>query len=340
MKLNTISRFLRYAGAAVLAVGLPFSAQAQEYKLRLGHANAATADSVYQIIAEKMKERVEEYSDGKMTIQIFPSAQLGGDADMIEFVKAGTLDIQVTSLNLVSDHAPRLDALFLPYMFPDKEDAIRVTEQFMGELNDYAVQRGNFRILDLPHTGYRKLMTNKPIKTLEELRQIKFRLPPSPVMLETFGAYGVSPTPIPWGELFSAMQLGVVDGFEVDLTPLVSARFNEVVKYVTDVDWVSQISTMVMSERSYQALPPEMREVIDRAAADTRKHVIDAMDDLEARIIKASDKVTFLGKPDDYEAWVEAGRSVWPKFYSRIGDGDEAAGKAFVDRVSSAVSGS
>lgn len=328
-------------GAAALALGLSsLSAQAQQITLRAGHANAATSDSMYQIIAETMKNKVEEYSGGKMTIQIFPSGQIGTDAEMIDFVKGGDLDIQITSLNLVSDHAPRLDALFLPYMFPKREDAIRVIDKFMGELSAYTVKRANFRILDLPHTGYRKLMTLKPIKSLEELRQIKFRLPPSPVMLETFAAYGVKPTPIPWSELFSAMQLGVVDGFEVDLTPLVSARFNEVVKYVTDVDWVSQVSIMVMSERSYQALSPEMQKVVDKAAADTRKRVIKEIDSLEARIIKVSDKVTFLGRPDDYDQWVKIGRSVWPKFYKRIGDGDAAAGKAFVERVSAAVQGS
>lgn len=333
-------RFAIIASAALAMLASASIASAQEHTLRLGHANAATEDSVYQIIAETMKERLEHYSDGKATIQIFPSGQLGADADMIEFVKGGTLDIQVTSLNLVSGHAPRLDALFLPYMFPDKADAIKVTEQFMGELNDYAVKRGNFRLLDLPHTGYRKLMTTTPVKSLEELRAIKFRLPPSPVMLETFGAYGVKSTPIPWGELFSAMQLGVVDGFEVDLTPLVSARFNEVVKYVTDVDWVSQISVAVMSETRYQSLPQEIRDAVDKAAADTRKHMIETMDKLEKRIVEASDKVEFLGRPTDYDTWIATGRSVWPKFYERIGDGDAEAGKAFVERISKAVSGS
>lgn len=303
------------------------------YTLRAAHANAPVEDSVYQVEAEMFKKLVEQYSNGRIKVDIYPSAQLGSDAESVEFIKSGTLDIHLTSLNLITDHCPRLEALILPYIFPEKSQGVKAIDSLWDYFNEYTITRANIRLLDLPITGYRKLMTTKPIMNMEELRTLKFRLPPSPIMLKTFEAFGVKPTPIPWVELFNAMQLGTVNGFECDPSVLVSARFNEVVTYITDVDWMTQVSVMYMSETSYQKLPPELQEAVDKAARECREFMIEKADEILGRCIEASPKVEFLGRPDDYEEWISKGRSVWPEFYKRIGDGDADLGKEAIEKV-------
>jgi len=317
----------------------PLYAQGQQvqeektYVLKAGHANAPLEDSIYHVEALKFKELVEEYSDGRITVDIYPSGQLGSDAEMAEYTKTGTQDIHITSLNLISDHAPRVEVLMLPYIFPEMDKANDAIDQQWDYFNDYLIEKANLRLLDLPLTGYRKIMSTEKIMTMEEARKVKFRLPPSPLFLNTFKEFGIDPTIVPWNELFTAMQLGTVDAFECDPTVLISARYNEVVKYITDIDWTLQVSVMTMSQKTYASMPEDLQQAVDKAALGTREYIKNEIDGILQNCIDSSPKVTFLGRPDDYEEWVSRGRQAWPKFYERLGDGDADAGKEVVEKV-------
>ncbi len=319
-----VSAFAVYANGA---------AEPEVYTLRAGHANAPSDESFYQIQATIFKELVEDYSDGRIVVDIYPSAQLGSDREMIEYVKTGSQDILLTSLNLITDHAPRMDSLMLPFIFDDPDKAVGAVDDLWTYYNDYTQERADLILLDLPIVGYRKIMSVEPIRNLEEARSVKFRLPPSPLFVKTFEGLGINPVTIPWVELFSAMQLGTVDAFECDPTVLISARYNEVVKYITDIDWTTQVSVMVMSEISYNKLPADLQDAVDKAAAGTRERMkIESANILDNCIAQSPD-VTFLGRPDDYDEWVRLGQKVWPEFYERIGDGDAAAGEEAVNTL-------
>jgi TRAP-type C4-dicarboxylate transport system substrate-binding protein len=319
-----VSAFAVYANGA---------AEPEVYTLRAGHTNSPSDESFYQIQATIFKELVEDYSDGRIVVDIYPSAQLGSDREMIEYVKTGSQDIHLTSLNLITDHAPRMDSLMLPFIFDDPDKAVGAVDDLWTYYNDYTQERADLILLDLPIVGYRKIMSVEPIRNLDEARNVKFRLPPSPLFVKTFEGLGINPVTIPWVELFSAMQLGTVDAFECDPTVLISARYNEVVKYITDIDWTTQVSVMVMSEISYNKLPADLQDAVDKAAAGTRERMKIESTNILDNCIAQSPDVTFLGRPDDYDEWVRLGQKVWPEFYERIGDGDAAAGKEAVDML-------
>lgn len=323
---------------SVFAVYANGGVESEVYTLRAGHANAPSADSFYQIQATIFKELVEEYSDGKIIVDIYPSAQLGSDREMIEYVKTGAQDILLTSLNLITDHVPRMDSLMLPFIFDDPDKAVGAVDDLWTYYNDYTKERADLILLDLPIVGYRKIMSIEPIRNLDEARDVKFRLPPSPLFVKTFESLGINPVTIPWVELFSAMQLGTVDAFECDPTVLVSARYNEVVKYITEIDWTTQVSVMVMSELSYEKLPANLQRAVDKAAAETRERMKGESIKILDNCIALSPDVEFLGKPDDYDEWVKLGQQVWPEFYERIGDGDAAAGEEAVNMLVKAYS--
>ncbi|MBC8452371.1 MAG: TRAP transporter substrate-binding protein, partial [Spirochaetes bacterium] len=311
------------------------SSEEKVYVLKAGHANAPIEDSIYHVEALKFKELVEKYSDGRITVDIYPSGQLGSDAEMAEYTKTGTQDIFITSLNLLTDHAPRLEVFMLPYMFPEMDKANEAIDIKWDYFNDYIITKANLRLLDLPLTGYRKIMSLEPVMSMEEAQDIKFRLPPSPLFINTFEKFGINPTIIPWNELFTSMQLGTVDAFECDPTVLISARFNEVVKYITDIDWTLQVSVMVMSQKTYAGLPADLQVAVDKAALETREYIKGRIGSILQNCIDSSTNVTFLGRPDDYEVWIEKGRLTWPTFYERLGDGDAALGKQVIETVSS-----
>ena len=144
-------------------------------------------------------------------------------------------------------------------------------------------------------------MSTKPVRTLDDLRKMKFRVPPSPVMIKMVESWGISPTPVEWSELFNAVQLGVVDAFEVDDSVLISARMKEVVKFITDDDHILQVSVAVLSEEAYQKLPDDLKKAVDKAITDTKPRVDARSAGIlkEARDISIKENgVQFLGTTD------------------------------------------
>ncbi|MDL2272459.1 TRAP transporter substrate-binding protein [Desulfovibrio sp. OttesenSCG-928-I05] len=318
------------------------NAMAAPVKLRLAHANAPTDDSVFQVVGLKYKELVEKYSNGEIQISIFASGQIGGEEELVTYTKEGTVDLACASLNQVSNHAPGLEALFLPYMFPDTQSMKNALNATAGDFNDYLIKRANMRLaglITLGDYGYRQVLSLKPVKSIDDLRKMKVRVPANPVMTAAFVSFGITPTPIAWGELYNSLQTGVVDAFECDVSVLVSARYNEVIKYVTDINYVQQISLLIMSQDTYARLSDAHKAVIDRASKEVNEFMETEGPRLGKLAVDQSTKVEFLGRPADFDKWVEAGRTVWPQFYKRIGDGDEAAGKALVDKVFAASQG-
>jgi len=327
-------------GFQSLYAGGQAPAEEETFKMRIGHANMAADNSALHVTAMVFEELVEKYSDGRIQAEIFPNAQLGSDSEMADLVVSGALDCFVTSLNLVTQYTPRLDALMLPFMFEDNSNFRKAREAMWNEFNEYTIERANMRLITMWDSGYRHVMSRKPVYELADLKKLKFRVPPSTIMVEMVKAWGISPTPVEWSELFNAMQLGVVDAFECDDSVLLSARMNEVVKYITNDDHILQVSVLVMSEDTYQKLPPDLQKAVDRASKDSMPRVDSSSAAILQEAIDVSKNehgVQFLGRPKDYEQWAEKARTSWPVMYEKIGEGDAKAGKAFIDEVFAAA---
>ncbi|MCL2000014.1 MAG: TRAP transporter substrate-binding protein [Planctomycetes bacterium] len=324
---------------ALLSGGIVYAGTVQ---LRLGHANAPTDDSMYHVVGLKYKELVEKHSNGEVMIAVFPSGQLGGEEELVSYVKEGSIDLAVASLNQVSNHAPGLEALFLPYMFSTSEAMYRTIDGTAPYFNEYLPKRANMRIAGYitgGDYGYRQVMSLTPVRTLADLRKLKVRVPANPVMTAAFQSFGIPPPPIAWGELFNALQTGVVDAFECDVSVLVSARYNQVIKYVTDINYVAQISLLVLSNTTYEKLSPAHKKAIDQATDELNRYMRVRGEEISKQAATVSTRVEFLGKADDFPEWEKAGRSTWPQFYQRIGDGNATAGKELVEKVFAASQG-
>jgi len=313
---------------------------APEFRLRAGHANAPAENSALHVTALVFKEMIEKHSNGRIQVQIFPSGQLGKDSEMADNTVSGAQDIHVTSLNLITQYAPRLNAFILPYMFEDNMKFRKARDTLWKDINDYLVTRSKLRLLTLWDSGYRHVMSTKPVHQLSDLQKMKFRVPPSPVMIKMAEAWGIKPTPVEWSEVFNALQLGVIDAIEVDDSVLISAKMNEVVKFITDNDHILQVSVAVMSEVVYQKLPQDLKAAVEKAIQDT-KPVVDSRSGKileEAREISKKKGVQFLGRPKDYTVWAEKARTAWPEFFKLIGEGDVQLGKQTVEGIFAAAS--
>ena len=283
-------------------------------------------DSEMGAIGTRFKEVVEARSGGRVEVQLFPSGQLGDETEMIQNVRAGNLDIAVVGIANTVPFVNKLGILNMPYIFDDLYDVVRATTGPAHDmLNGYAVNEGGFRILGWTYTDYRYLSNSrKPIRNLNDIRGMKFRVPQSAVLLASYKAWGANPIPLSWAETFTALQQGVVDGQCYGYITILACRFNEVQKYVTEVHYTYQLQPMILSQRAYKKMSPQLRKLVVDAGRDAQEYCL-AFQLTEG--VKARQRViesgVLVSQLEDEEDWKRAAVSkVWPEMEAFVGGKD------------------
>lgn len=306
-----------------------------EYVIRLGHGNDPTDTSWYHRYTMLFKEKVEEYSGGRIRVDEYPSFLLGDEQEMMRSVSLGTQEATLGALNNFNVYVPSIGFFTLPYIFENTEQARTVIDTMLPELNEESIQTANCRLLGILDAGFRVLTSNKPVRNLDDLRQLKVRVAENPIMISTFEAWGVSPIPIAWSETYTALQQKVADAHDNALNAITSNRIYEVQDYITNIDYLIQTNVLILNEDFYQSLPDDLKEAVDKASADVIQFARDltdssVQDDLD---ILEEAGVEMVGYPEDMEDWIEAAKSIWPNYYEMIGGGDAEKGKQIIDTV-------
>ena len=200
--------------------------------LRLGHG-LDVSHSVHKAMV-KMGEDLNELSSGKLKLEIYPSQQLGTERQCLELLQIGSLDMTKVSVGVLENFAPKMKVLGLPFLFRDREHSFKVLDGPIGQqlLNDG--EQYWLKGLGYYDAGSRSFYTkDKPINTPEDLKGQKIRVMESVTAMDMVSGLGGSPTPISWGELYTALQQGVVDGAENNPPSFYLSRHYEVAKYYT-----------------------------------------------------------------------------------------------------------
>lgn len=257
---------LLYTLAAALIAVAPVSVQA--VTLKAGHSAAATEP--YHVGLTAFAEKVAEYTDGAVDVEIFPSNQLGDEREMIEGVQLGTLDITVPANAVFTNFVPDLVALDMPFLFDDQDHLERALGgPIVDAINEAAAERG-FRVLGLYTAGVRHIMTNgKAVESIDDIQGMKIRTMQNPAHVATFNALGANATPLAYSELYGAIQSGVVDGAEAANTNYDSQKFYEVAPNWAMVSWTVLISPLIMSEAEFQSLSPEIQDALVKAGQES-----------------------------------------------------------------------
>lgn len=248
---------------ALVAPILVFSAgeaerEAEQIVIRLGHGH--TADHSYQKGMEEARKKLEEDTNGRITIEFFPSAQLGNERQMQEQLSAGTLDMTITGL--VNLYDPAFALFDFPFLYDNREQIKAVMySDLMDDMNQTLIENG-LRIVGLMEVGFRNVTSNVPIEKPADLRGFKIRTPESPAQIETFRALGANPTPMSFNELYTALQQGVVDGQENPLENIYNGRLYEVQDYVNVTRHIYNFAYVLMSDETWNRLSTEDRQVV------------------------------------------------------------------------------
>lgn len=253
--------FVALAGAGLLAL-MSAGASAADYQIRGSHSESIESPLHKGWLV--FKSYVESASGGRVAVDISPAGQLGGIKDGLEQAKVGAIQMAHGDEQTLDSFFKPMLILATPYLFSNDEEAQEFlrSDYFMGVRNKMAKESG-LRFLAAASYGFR-CFTNKvkPIKSAADMAGIRMRVPPSPMSLAMVKAMGGSPTPVPWEELYSALQQGVVDGQENPVGIVLDYSFDQVQKYVTLDNHQLGLNSLMMNETFFQSLPPELRVIV------------------------------------------------------------------------------
>jgi tripartite ATP-independent transporter DctP family solute receptor len=255
---------------AVLSAGLAFTASAGT-TIKVGHG-AAEAFHMHRALL-KFEELVEAGSGGEIDVQIFPSSQMGPDREMIEGVQTGVLEMAIPPSSFFAGWDPAFAVIELPYMYASKDIAVDVLDGSAGDGMLSRVENQGLVGLGWLELGVRNVTNNvRPVATPEDLEGVKLRTMKVPAHVATFETLGANPTPMNFGEVYSALQQGVIDGQENPLAIITSQRFYEVQKYLSTTGHVFAVYMPVISKPFFDSLSAEHQNLVKDSMAAARDH--------------------------------------------------------------------
>jgi len=229
--------------------------------------------------AQVFKTLFEGATGGRYEVKIYPNAQLGGDRESLEMTKKGSMKMNAYAGNAMSNFVPETLAYQIPYLFKDTNVAKRVMEGPLGdELRKLIIDKTGIRVLawgfEGPYVNFQSI--KKPIRVPSDLKGQKIRVMESQSIHETVRIAGGIPTPIPWPEIYTSMQQGVIDGMGCPLPFVRMAKVDEVIKYINKADFYLAFSNLHVCEKFYQGLSTADQYALTKAALEAMR-VYDGM---------------------------------------------------------------
>ncbi|MEX3018234.1 TRAP transporter substrate-binding protein [Kluyvera sp. STS39-E] len=266
--------------ASLLALFSTSASAAEKVTLKLAH-NLERSHVVHQAFEEMAKE-VKQQSNGKMTIRIYPSSQMGSARETMELLQNGALDITKGSASDLESFDNIYAIYNLPFLFNDQAHFNKVVFGEVGKEIMESTKDKGFFALSAYVAGTRSFYAKKPITKPEDLKGLKIRVQASPTTIKMVELMGGSPTPISFGEVYTAMQQGVVDGAENNVPSWVQTRHIEIAKVFSEDEHASIPDFMVISTKTWNKLTPEQQQILAKAAKASEAYQQTLWDKIDA----------------------------------------------------------
>lgn len=259
-------------------------------------STTAPSGSALADVTHHFADKVEELSDGRMKVDVFEGSALGTEAQNLEALTAGTLDMAVIAVEFYVNSIPQLGALILPYMYDDYDQVQKVLESEAGE---YASEqlRNVAKVQNLGYyvMAFRNMYTTKPINSVDDLKGFKMRVPESSLYVDTFRMLGAAPTPLATGEIYTAIDTGVVDGVENTPDGCLHLSWFEVAPYFNKTNHLNAPATFSMSASVFDKLNDDEKNLLLQAGLDASHYGLESTKTSDAENRKAlEEKMTFV----------------------------------------------
>lgn len=283
--------------------------------LRLGHA-VAGEEHPYNLAAKKFAELVNEKTNGEVEITIYPGGQLGGEVDMLEMVQNGTLDSALISASVFSGSTGVLDGLTIPFLF-DSYDTYNkaletdVAQEMLDSLDDLNVKGLGFNNAGMRHIG----SNVKPIETPDDFSGLKIRVMESPIMLDIFNTLGANSTPMAYGEIYSALQTGVIDAHETNLITFTVENFHEVTEYISLLGVYHTPNVTTVNLDTFDSLSEEHQAAFEEAGKETSLWMVEQMQEIDEKALEELEELDKnINDIDDMQAFIDKVQPVYEKY--------------------------
>ena len=244
-----------------------FAAAATAAPKEFAIANDSTDDTVTGLMTQKLKEVLEAKSKGAFKVATFPNSQLGSDREITQSCQNGELAFVVQNTAPQVNFVPKAAVFDLPNLFPNKKVARAALDKFQKDIEpEYA--KAGIVMLGFGDQGFRVLSSNKAINKIEDFKGLKLRTMENKYHVQYWQSLGANPTPLPFSELYLALQQGTVTGQENPYEVIVATKLYEVQKYVIDTNHLFHTITIIMSKNIYDQLTPEEQKLVRDAARE------------------------------------------------------------------------
>ncbi|MBB1602584.1 TRAP transporter substrate-binding protein [Variovorax sp. UMC13] len=262
----SLVRQLTVAALAALAM-LGAQAQVKERTLKFAFQNQAGHPQAQG--AQKFADLVAEKSGRKITIKLFPGGALGGDLQTVSALQGGTVEMTVLNAGILSAQVKEFAAYDLPFLFANAQEADAVTDGAFGRKLLARLEEKSLHGLGYWDLGFRNLTNSKrPIAKAEDIAGLKIRVIQSPLYIDLFSTLGANATPLPFPELYAALDQKAVDGQENPNTTILASKFAEVQKYITQTRHIYNPQALLIGRKTWDGMSAEERRIIEDAARE------------------------------------------------------------------------
>jgi len=283
--LLALSVFVSFASAALAA---------DKIVLKFGHL--ADEKNTWHLGALKFKELVEKNSGGRIEVKIYPNEQLGKEKDLVTSIQTGTADMGIFGETLTTFGADKTIFMATPYLLRDAAHLHKVAGGEMGkEIEAQVLEKAKLRVLGYMERGPRELTSSRPVKTPDDLKGMKIRLPNVPIFLAAWEALGAKPIPMAFSEVFTSLQQGTIEGQENPYALIASAHFYEVQKYLNKTSHVRGWIYVCIGEKRFASLPDDLKKVVLDAGKEMQAYENKLFLEEEGKLEKLlKEKMTFV----------------------------------------------
>ena len=313
------------ATAAFALLGMA-SAQAAQLELKLGHNGKP--GSLFEACANEFAKRVNPKLGDKAKVVVFGAGQLGKDEEMLKKIKLGTAQLALNS-SIMASKVPQFGLFDMPYLVKDRAHMQKIADEIFWPTLAPAAEKKGYKILALWENGFRNITNNvRPIYKPEDLKGIKLRTPSSIWRVRMFKTYGANPSPLSFGEVFVALKTGTFDGQENPFAQIVSARLQEVQKYLTLSGHVYSPAYIVADARKWKKIPADVAKIVEETARETTQFVYDYSAKLDAKLLQQLKDGGIEINEADKDAFIEASAPVYEEYDQKV-----KGGKALIDKA-------
>ena len=296
------------------------SMSANALELKFGHVGAP--GSLFNESAEHFVKLANQKLAGKAKVTNFGSSQLGGDKEMMQKIKLGTIDMTLPSSVMASVH-DEFGVFEMPYIIKDRAHMAKVEQQVLRPiLAKNLEEKTGYKILAVWENGFRHITNNKkPINVPEDLKGIKLRTPQSKWRLKMFQAYGANPTPMGLSEVFTALKTGTMDGQENPYAQIASSKFQEVQKYLSITSHVYTPAYVTVHKDHWNKLPADVRAALEAAAKESQAYVYKRAAELDVSDLEVIKKAGVKVNTANRDAFVKASDVIYKQFADEVKTG-------------------